>query len=54
MGTLIRYFLPNGSIDKINLCIVGIKVHLYSYLISCLGHFNTLRSILCMEQLAIG
>lgn len=48
-----RYILPTGGINKIDLYMVSIKIYLYLYLIFHLDHFNTLRSVLCLKQLAI-
>lgn len=54
MRKLMRYFLSISSIDKMDLCIVGIKMNFHLYLIFYLGHFNILKSVLCTEQLAFG
>lgn len=52
MRKSMRCFLLTGGIDKMNLCVVGIKMH--HYLVFCLDYFNTLKSVLYIEQLAIG
>lgn len=48
-----KCFLPTGGIDKMDLCMVGIKVHLYPHLIFYFGYFNALRNVLYMKSLAI-
>lgn len=49
----IRNFLLISNINKINLCIIGIKIHIYPYVIFHLSNFNILKSVLYTEQLAI-
>lgn len=49
-----RFFLPIGNINKIELYMVDIKVHIYSHLVFYFGNFNILKSVLCIKQLAIG
>lgn len=53
MEKLMRYFLQTSNINEIDLYIVDIKVHLHLYLIFYLGHFNILKSVIYMKQLAV-
>ena len=50
---IMRYFLPTGSIDKIDPCAAGIEVHLPT-IIFHLNYFNILKSDLYMENSAVG
>lgn len=54
MKKLTGCFFLTGDIDKIDLCVVGIEVHLYLYLVFYLSQFSRLKSIVFTEQLAIG
>ncbi len=60
-----RFFFQIVSIDRMDLCVVGIKVQLthpevdltqivHSHLISHLGHLNALKSVLSVEKSAVG
>lgn len=54
IGKMLIYFLLTGSIDGINLCMGSIKMY-FDYFIFHIGHnnFNTLKIVLCMENLAV-
>lgn len=49
-----RYFLPIGSMNKINLCMANIKIYFNPLFVSHFDYLNTLRSVLFVDQLAIG
>ena len=49
-----RYSLPTGSIDGIDLCVAGIKVHPHLSPIFHLGQSIIPKSVLCVEKSAVG
>ena len=52
---IIRCFLPTNNINKIDLCITGIKIYFYYFApYICQKHFNILKSVLCVEMSTIG
>ena len=48
-----RYFLLTGNINEIDPCEAGIEVQL-PIIILYLGHFNAPKSVLCVENSAVG
>ena len=51
---LMRYFLLTYSINEINLCMAGIELHPHPFLVSRLGQFNILKSVLYVKNSAVG
>lgn len=49
-----KYFLPTGSIDRIDLCVTSIEVHPHPPPIFHFVQSNTLKSVLSIEKLAVG
>lgn len=50
---MIRCFLPTGNINKIDLCMASIEVHLF-IIILYLGYFYAISNVFCAKKLAIG
>lgn len=55
MKMMMGYFLLDANIDKIDLCMIGIKMQIHYYLICCIGqeYFTTSRNILCTKKSAV-
>ena len=53
MRKMKRCFLLTNNINGIDLCMTSIKMHFYLSLVSHLTQFNTLKSVLYIENLAI-
>lgn len=56
MKKMIRYFLLTTNINRIDLCVASIEMHIYYHFVFHIGqkHLNALRSILYLEKSAIG
>lgn len=50
---MMKYSLPTGSINKIDLYTAGIEMHLPTIVLH-LGCFNTPKKVLCIEKSNIG
>lgn len=48
---IIRFFLPTGSIDRIDPYITNIKVHFFIIILN-FGYFNILKRILYVKKSA--
>ena len=51
---MMRSSLPTGSIHGMDLFVTGIEVHLDPHIVLYFGHFNALKSVLCLEKSAVG
>lgn len=56
MKKMMKFFLPNASINGIDLCMAGIVVQIHHYLVFHIGqgHLNASRSVLYVEKSAVG